>query len=117
VAGAVTDKEFPLALVTGSAREHHGTGVRSRRSSGLTKLLPEVVLEVNPADAEQSKVINGDKVKVFSQRGGSLEVAVEVSKRVAAGVVFLAGFSATAPVTRLQGHEGSTIPAVRIEKA
>jgi predicted molibdopterin-dependent oxidoreductase YjgC len=116
VAGVVIDKEFPLALITGSVREHHGTGVRSRRSSGLTKIMSEAVLEVNAGDAQQAKLAEGDKVKVVSQRGGSVDVAVKISGQVPAGVVFLPGFSAAAPVTRLQGHEGSTMPAVRIEK-
>jgi predicted molibdopterin-dependent oxidoreductase YjgC len=114
-AGAVTDKEFPLALITGTVREHHGTGVRSRRSSGLTKLAGDAVLEVSAADAKQAKVSDGDKVRVVSQRGGTVEVFVKVSPRVPAGVVFLPGFSAMAPVSRLQGHDGSTRPAVRVE--
>jgi predicted molibdopterin-dependent oxidoreductase YjgC len=116
IGGTVTDKEFPLALITGTVREHHGTGVRSRRSSGLTKLVAEAVLEISAEDAKQAKAGDGDKVRVVSQRGGVVEVTVKVSARVPAGVAFLPGFSATAPVSRLQGHAGSTMPAVRIER-
>ena len=89
--------------------------MRSRRASGLTKLVGDAVLEINAVDAEQAKVADGDKVRVVSQRGGAVEVVAKVSSRVPAGVVFLPGFSATAPVSRLQGHEGSTMPAVRVE--
>jgi formate dehydrogenase alpha subunit len=115
-AATVTDKEFGLALVTGSVREHHGTGVRSRRSPGLTKLVSDAVLEISLADAAQAKLADGGKARVVSQRGGVVEVAVKVSDRVPAGVVFLPGFSSTAPVTRLLGREGSTSPAVRVER-
>ncbi len=116
VAGAVTDKEFPFALVTGSVREHHGTGERSRRSAGLTKLKSDAVLEVSARDAQEAKLTDGQMVRVVSQRGGVVEVEVKVTSRVPAGVVFLPGFSASAPVSRLQGHEGTTMPAVRIER-
>jgi predicted molibdopterin-dependent oxidoreductase YjgC len=117
VDGAVTDKEFPLGLITGSVREHHGTGVRTRRSPGLTKIVSEALLEVNAVDAKQAGLSTGDRARVVSQRGGSVEATVKITARVPAGVVFLPGFSATAPVTVLQGHEGSSMPVVRIEKA
>jgi len=116
VAGAVTDKEFPLALVTGTVREHHGTGVRTRRAPGLTGLEPDAALEISSSDASQAGVASGEKAWVVSQHGGPVEVVVRVSPRVPPGVVFLPGFSATAPISRLQGREGATAPAVRIEK-
>ena len=34
LATTATDAEFPLVLLTGSVREHHGTGVRTRRRAG-----------------------------------------------------------------------------------
>jgi predicted molibdopterin-dependent oxidoreductase YjgC len=114
--GAVTDKEFPLALVTGTVREHQGTGVRSRRAPGLTGLEPEAWLEVSAKDAADAKLVTGDKVRVVSQHGGAVEVTVRVSGKAPVGVVFLPGFSSDAPVSRLQGREGSTAPAVRVEK-
>lgn len=115
VAGVVTDNKFPLALISGTVREHHGTGVRTRRVSGLTKLVKEAVLEVSKADAEKAKVSDGTRVRVVSQRGGSVEVVAKVSPRVPDGVVFLPGFSSEAPVTRLQGPKGAGMPAIRLE--
>ena len=115
VDSAVTDKEFPLAMITGSKREHHGTGVRSRRAAGLTELVAEVSLEISAEDGKKLKVADGDKVRVVSQHGGAIEVRAALSPRVQAGVVFLAGFSDTAPVTRLLGRQGSPMPAVRVE--
>jgi predicted molibdopterin-dependent oxidoreductase YjgC len=116
VSGAVTDNKFPLALVTGTVREHHGTGVRSRRAPGLKALVAEAALEMNAADAARAKVSDGDRVRVVSQRGGEVETVVQLSTRVPVGVVFMPSFSSTAPVTRLQGREGSTTPAVSVER-
>ena len=116
VAGVVTDNEFPLALTTGSVREHHGCGVRSRRAPGLVALVDEASVEINADDAKQAQLNDGDRVRVVSQHGGSVEVLVKVTSRVPVGVVFLPGFSETAPVSRLLGREGSAMPAVRLER-
>jgi predicted molibdopterin-dependent oxidoreductase YjgC len=107
--------DFPLTLVTGSVKEHHGTGVRTRRSPGSSRLVPEVRLEVNPKDATSAGVSNGDKVRVTAEEGGTVEVEAAVTTRVPAGVVFLPGFSAAAPVSRLLKSGGQ--PNVRVEKA
>lgn len=115
VAGAVTDAKFPLALTTGTVREHHGTGVRSRRAPGLTELVDEATLEISAKDAETAKVSDGAKVRVISQHGGEVEVKAKISPSAAAGVVFMSGFDESAPVSRLLGREGSAMPAVRIE--
>jgi predicted molibdopterin-dependent oxidoreductase YjgC len=106
---------FPLVLVTGSVRGHHGTGVRSRRAPGLTKLMTEASLEMNPQDAGKAKVADGDKVRVSGQAGGVVEVTVRVTARVPEGVVFLPGFSSTAPVSRLQAAQGGA-DRVRVER-
>jgi predicted molibdopterin-dependent oxidoreductase YjgC len=112
---ATGDAAFPLVLVSGSVRGHHGTGVRSRRAPGLTKLMAEACLEINPQDAGEAKVADGDKVRVTGQAGGVVEVTVRVTARVPEGVVFLPGFSAAAPVGRLQTAQGGAVP-VRVER-
>jgi formate dehydrogenase alpha subunit len=112
----LTGADFPFTLLTGPAREHHGTGVRTRRSPGVTKLVAEAFLEVSPGDAGRLGVCDGEKVRVVGHDGTALEVGVVVTSRVPDGVVFLPGFSSTAPVTRLLGREGSGAPAVRVER-
>jgi formate dehydrogenase alpha subunit len=116
VAKAAPDADFPFTLLTGSVREHHGTGVRSRRSPGLTKLMGEAYLELSPADAKQLGVRGGERVRVVGRSGGAVEVAARVTSRVPEGVVFLPRFSSAAPVSRLLGREGSTPPVVRVER-
>jgi formate dehydrogenase major subunit len=106
---------FPLTLLTGSVKEHHGTGVRTRRSPGSSRLVAEARLEINPGDATAAGVADGDIVRVSSEAGATLEVAAAVTGRVPSGIVFLPGFSATAPVSRLRGSAGH--PRVKVEKA
>jgi formate dehydrogenase (NADP+) alpha subunit len=101
-------------LLTGSVKEHHATGVRTRRSPGSAKLAPEAWLEIDPTDAARLGVSDGDPVRVSAAAGGSVEVKARVSGRVPAGSVFLPGFSATAPVSRLLAAGGH--PKVRVEK-
>ncbi len=110
------DAVFPLLLLTGSARGHHATGVRSRRSAGITKLMAEACLEINPQDAAKANVVEGDRVRVTGQAGGAVEVIARVTARVPEGLVFLPGFSATAPVSRLQTAKAGAASAVKVER-
>jgi predicted molibdopterin-dependent oxidoreductase YjgC len=116
VAETAIDADYPFALLTGCVLEHHGTGVRSRRSSGLTELMEEARLEINPADADRLGVSNGDRVRVLARDKGAIELAAWVTGRVLAGTVFAPGFSATAPVSRLLERGPAACPAVRVER-
>jgi formate dehydrogenase major subunit len=114
IAGA--DADYPFVLLTGSVLEHHGTGVRSRRSPGLTKLVEEARLEINPVDAERLSVADGDRLRVVGRTLAAIELPAWVTGRVPAGVVFAPGFSPAAPVTRLLESDGSGVPMVRVER-
>ena len=59
----------------------------------------------------------GQMARVTSQTGGSVEVVARVTSRVPEGVVFLPGFSAAAPVSRLLAGPGSAVAAVKVERA
>ena len=106
---------FPFILLTGSVKEHHGTGVRTRRSAGSSSLVPEARLQMNPADASRLGVAEGDTVRASANAGGVLEVQVAVTDRVPEGAVFLPGFSAKVPVSRLLTSAGRT--NVKVEKS
>ncbi len=114
-AAPAVEADYPFVLLTGCVLEHHGTGARSRRSAGLTSLAAEARLEMNPADASTLGVADGDRVKVVGRNQGSIELAAWVTGRVPAGVVFLPGFSATAPAARFFEWGASGIPTVRVE--
>jgi predicted molibdopterin-dependent oxidoreductase YjgC len=110
-------RESCFVLLTGTVREHHATGVRTRRAPGITKLVRDAYLQVNPNDASALGVDSGAKVRVTaSGSGASLEVPVCVSSRVPAGIVFYPGFSSSAPVTRLLTAKDRGAVAVQVER-
>ena len=116
VAETATDAAFPFILITGSVREHHGTGERTRRSAGVTDLVGEARLRLNPADAETLRVLEGETVRVSGRAGSAVEAPVSLDTRTPPGIVFLPGFSPEVPINHLLGREGSPAPAVRLER-
>ncbi|MFH1833818.1 MAG: molybdopterin-dependent oxidoreductase, partial [bacterium] len=116
VAPTGTDVDYPFALLTGAVLEHHGTGVRSRRSAGLTKLVEEAKIEVHPRDAERLGLADGDLVRVVGHTLEAIELPALVSDRIPEGSVFAPGFSPAAPVTRLIARNAQGVPAVRVER-
>jgi len=98
-----TDAEYPLILTTGRRLEHYNCGSMSRRSAGLLALAPEERLEINPQDAAQLRVEEGDAVEVASRRG-RLTVRAHLTERCRPGVVFLSFHYAETPTNQLLGN-------------
>jgi formate dehydrogenase major subunit len=67
---------------------HWHTGTMTRRSEGLDSREPTPVVEVNPLDAAELGVADGDSVRVTSRRG-TLMIGVRVSDRQARGQIFI----------------------------
>lgn len=65
----IPDAEFPFWLNTGRVIEHWHTGSMTRRVSVLHQAVPESYVELNPDDADDMSIRNGDKVKLSSRRG------------------------------------------------
>ncbi len=86
--GEVPDGEYPLVLTTGRRLYHYHTGTQTRHAVGLEEVLPEELLEINPADAEALWVDDGERVRVTSRRG-FLEVRTRVTEDVPRGTVFM----------------------------
>lgn len=82
------DEEYPFYLTTGRILYHYHTGTMSRRVEGLNAIAPSGLLEINPSDACQLDIKDGEVVRVVSRRG-SIMPQVEITDRVAPGVVFL----------------------------
>jgi formate dehydrogenase major subunit len=85
---AKTDGQYPLLFTTGRLSAHYHTGSMTRRCWGLNGAVPSEAIEMNPEDAEQLGLKNGEIVKVSSRRG-SLEVPVNITERVDVGVTFM----------------------------
>jgi formate dehydrogenase major subunit len=86
--GELPDDEFPFVMGTGRQLYHWHTGTMTRRSQGLDAREPVPTVEVNPADAAELGVADGDLIRITSRRNTML-IPVRVSNRVARRQVFV----------------------------
>lgn len=82
----IPDEEYPFLLSTGRKLSHYN--ITTRNSKALESYSPEEYAELNPKDAKQLKIEDGEKVKVASRRG-ELETKVRVTDRVPQGMIFM----------------------------
>jgi len=94
------DREYPFLLSTGRILEHFHTGTMSRRSQVLDELVSLGTIEINPTDADQLGIADGQDVQVTSRRG-QIKIAARLTARVTAGTVFLAFHYRESPANRL----------------
>jgi formate dehydrogenase alpha subunit len=81
------DEEYPYVLTTGRNIFQFHTGTMTRRSPKLEGESPEGYVELNPEDAAELGVADGQQVKVASRRG-EIETRAWVTDRVPRGLVF-----------------------------
>jgi len=81
------DGEYPLMLTTGRVLYHWHGGEMTRRAENLMAMYPEALIEINPQDAQQAKISQGQLMKVVSRRG-EIVAKAEVTDRVDPGLVF-----------------------------
>jgi formate dehydrogenase alpha subunit len=84
----VVDKDYPMWLSTGRMFVHYHTGTMTRVSPSLHQEQETGYVEINPADAREMGIKDGERVKVSSRRG-EIQIKVKVSKKVDRGVVFI----------------------------
>ena len=82
------DAEYPFFLNTGRQMYHWHTGTMTRRSSALDARESTATVELNPADAAEIGVADGEEVSISSRRN-TIRIAVRVSERVARHQVFI----------------------------
>jgi predicted molibdopterin-dependent oxidoreductase YjgC len=82
------DEAYPFMLNTGRQMYHWHTGTMTRRSFALDAREPGPIVELNPADALELGVGDGDEVTVSSRRG-EVRISVRLSKRVARKQIFI----------------------------
>jgi len=83
-----TDKKYPLILTTGRSLYHYHTGTMTRKSKGLNGLRSEELLEINPLDAKNLSIEDGEMVEVSSRRG-RIKAKAKVTEISPEGVVFM----------------------------
>jgi predicted molibdopterin-dependent oxidoreductase YjgC len=82
------DEEYPFILNTGRQMYHWHTGTMTRRSFALDARESTPTVELNPADATDLGVNDGDTIAISSRRG-RITIAVRISGRVARHQVFV----------------------------
>jgi formate dehydrogenase major subunit len=82
-------KTFPLILTSGRLVEYEGGGEETRSNAWLAELQQENFIEINPKDANDRGVKDGEYVWVKSPTGAQIKVKAQVTERVGAGTTFI----------------------------
>jgi len=82
------DKDYPFVLTTGRLLFQYHTGTMTRRVKPINKVAGSPYIEINPEDALELNISNGEMVKVISRRG-NITLKANISKRPDKGVVFI----------------------------
>jgi NADH-quinone oxidoreductase chain G len=109
---AAHNPEFPLILATG--RLLYDRGTLMSRSARIRNLVPAAFVMINPVDARELELADGDSVSVVSPKG-RLAFTLHVSDEVAPGVAFAPRNLSDAPLSVLFADRW-TLPRVRIVK-
>lgn len=97
-------EEYPFVLVTGRNLYQYHTRSMTGRVPELDSFSDSEELLINPLDAADIGVGDGDLVMVKSERG-SLEVRARIAEEVMGGVVFMTFHFAETPVNVLTGGD------------
>jgi formate dehydrogenase major subunit len=82
-------KEYPLIMTSGRLVEYEGGGDETRSNPWLAELQQDMFIEVNPRDANNAGVRNGEYVWVESPSKARIKVKALVTERVGPGTTFL----------------------------
>ena len=80
--------DYPIVFISGRLVEHEGGGAETRSNQYLAKLQPEMFAEINPADANNIGIKDGQWVWLEGPEGGRIKVRAMVTQRVAPGVTW-----------------------------
>lgn len=81
--------DFPLVLVTGRFAEYDAGGDSTRANPWLAEIRQRMFIEINPRDANNVGLHDGDLVWVYGPGGGKVRAAAHVTRRVGPGVAFM----------------------------
>ncbi len=80
--------KFPLIWTSGRLVEYEGGGEEQRSNPWLAELQQDMFVEINPADANNLGIRDGQMVWIDSPEGAKLKMKAMVTRRVDKGVVF-----------------------------
>ena len=81
-------QDFPLIFTSGRLVEYEGGGDETRSNPWLAELQQDMFVEINPKDANDSGVRDGQMVWLEGPEGAKIKVKAMVTRRVDPGVVF-----------------------------
>jgi predicted molibdopterin-dependent oxidoreductase YjgC len=87
-AAEMADEEYPFQLTTGRVHVHYHTGTMTRNSPSLEREIKECFLEMNPEDAAELEIADGDRVLIASRRG-SVSTRVKLTDAGRRKIVFM----------------------------
>ncbi len=79
---------FPLVFTSGRLVEYEGGGEETRSNIWLAELQQHMFVEMNPADANDRAIRDGQMVWIDSPEGGKILVMAMVTPRVGRGVIW-----------------------------
>src|SRR4029078_10010608 len=82
-------KNYPLILTSGRLGEDEGGGEETRSNAWLAELQQENFVEINPKDANDRGVKEGEYVWGKTPTGAQLKVKAQVTERVGPGTTFI----------------------------
>jgi predicted molibdopterin-dependent oxidoreductase YjgC len=94
------DPEYPVILTTGRLLQHFHTGTMSRNSRILTEIVNEPFVEINPVDASNYNISNGEIISISTRRG-SIRLRAAISSKPKPNVVFIPFHFAEAAANKL----------------
>lgn len=80
--------DYPLIHTSGRLVEYEGGGEETRSNPWLAELKQDMFVEINPADANDAGVRDGQMVWLEGPEGGRIRVKALVTQRVGRGTVF-----------------------------
>ena len=80
--------KYPLIFTSGRLVEYEGGGADTRSNRWLAKLRPEMFAEINPKDANDAGIFNGQYIWLEGAEGGRIKVRAMVTPRVGPGTVW-----------------------------
>jgi formate dehydrogenase major subunit len=86
---AEVSKHYPLILTSGRLVEYEGGGDETRSNPWLAELQQVNFVEINPKDANDRGVIDGEWVWVKTPTGAQIKVQALVTERVGPGTTFI----------------------------
>jgi len=82
-------KDFPIILTSGRLVEYEGGGDETRSNPWLAELQQEMFCEINPRDANNLGIQDGQTIWVTGPEGGKVNVKAMVTERVGPGTAFM----------------------------